>query len=236
MTNAAPVITAFTTTTALASTGTLVTATVSFTDAGTADTHTAVITWDDDTTTTVNAGSTLQASATHAYTSAGFYTVGVTVSDDEGASATTNSSMLVVYDASAGLITGGGWIAGASGNTNDKTHFNIDVRYSASAPTGQFRIHGSSALLDLTSSAFEYLVVKGSTASFRGTGVLSDGTPVGFFVSAQDGKVAGTRIDRIRLKVWKSADGQVLFDTEPGVSEIAPPATIVNGGNVTLHK
>ena len=130
----------------------------------------------------------------------------------------------MVYDAYAGFITGGGWIAGASGNTNDKTHFNIDVRYSASAPTGQFRIHGSSALLDLTSTVFEYLVVKGSTASFRGTGVLSDGTPVGFFVSAQDGKAAGTRIDRIRLKVWKSADGQVLFDTEPGISEIAPPA------------
>lgn len=52
----------------------------------------------------------------------------------------------------------------------------------------------------------------------------------------QDGKVAGTRIDRIRLKVWKSANGQVLFDTEPGISEIAPPATIVNGGNVTLHR
>jgi hypothetical protein len=174
----------------------------------------------------------LQASASHTYTWAGFYTIDVTVSDDEGASA-TSSSAIVVFNPAAGSISGGGWIDGGAGG---KTHVNIDVRYGSTTPTGKFTIHGSSAILDLTSSSFEYLVVSGTTATFRGAGTLSDGTAVTFLVSGLDGKLAGTKVDLIRLKVWNTATGQVIYDTDPGAADTAPPATVLAGGSVTVHK
>jgi hypothetical protein len=232
VTNAAPIITSFSAPAGPTSTGTPITATVSFTDVGTADTHTATITWGDGTTSTVDAGSALQASASHVYTWAGFYTIGVTVLDDDGGSATSGSA-IVIYNPAAGSISGGGFIDAGSGR---KTFVNIDVRYGSTIPTGRFAIHGSPLILDLASSSFEYLVVSGSSATFRGAGTLSDGTSVGFLVSALDGKSAGTKVDLIRLKVWNVATGQVIYDTDPGVAETAAPTTVLAGGNVTLHQ
>jgi hypothetical protein len=78
--------------------------------------------------------------------------------------------------------------------------------------------------------------VKGATATVRGTGTLADGTAVGILVSVRDGKLAGDRIDRVRIKVWNSGTNEVLFDTQAGVAELAPPATIVDGGNITIHR
>ena len=88
----------------------------------------------------------------------------------------------------------------------------------------------------MNSGAFDYLVIKGATATVRGTGTLADGTAVGILVSVRDGKLAGDRIDRVRIKVWNSGTNAVLFDTQAGVAELAPPATIVDGGNITIHR
>ena len=36
------------------------------------------------------------------------------------------------------------------------------------------------------------------------------------------------------IKVWNG--GTVLYDTQAGVADLAPPATIVDGGNITIHR
>jgi DNA/RNA endonuclease G (NUC1)/PKD repeat protein len=234
--NAAPVITSFTTPAVPTSTGAQVTATVAFTDVGSADTHTALIAWGDGTTSAaaVAAG---QASATHAYATTDFYTITVTVTDDDGGSATRASSVLVVYDAGAGFVTGGGYVRDG-GRGGDKTHFTLDARYAGGGtPSGRFDLRTSDGLA-VQASAFSYLVVKGAgaTATVRGTGTLADGTAVEVLVSVRDGKLAGDRIDRVRIKVWNSSTSAVLFDTQAGVAELAAPATIVDGGNITIHR
>ena len=232
VTNAAPVISSLVTPAVPTSTGAQVTATVTFTDVGAADTHSALITWGDGTSSTVNAGASLQASATHAYTSTGFYTVGVTVTDDDGGSATMNSSVLVVYDASAGRVTAGGYVIAPTAGAS-KLHMNIDVRYDGSTPVGTFNLHGSTALADLTASAFEYLVITSNSATFKGTGTLSDGTAVGFLVrELSDGRGKG---DLLRIKVWNAATGDVLYDTNPGAADLAAP-TVSLKGSFTVHR
>jgi PKD repeat protein len=66
-----------------AETGELVTFSTGFTDPGTADTHTATVDWGDGTVETgmVDAGTV---SGSHAFTSAGVYSVTVTLTDDDG--------------------------------------------------------------------------------------------------------------------------------------------------------
>jgi hypothetical protein len=55
----------------------------SFTDPGSADTHTAAISWGDSSTTTV-APATSAVTGTHTYTANGTYPIGVSVTDDDG--------------------------------------------------------------------------------------------------------------------------------------------------------
>ncbi|MEO6528057.1 MAG: DNA/RNA non-specific endonuclease [Gemmatimonadaceae bacterium] len=234
VTNAAPVITGVNVPAVPTSVGVQATGTVTFTDAGAGDTHVATIEWGDGESSSVDAGSALQASATHAYTTAGFYTVTVTVRDDDGASATTHSSIVVVYDASAGSLNGSGWIPGAS--DGDKTRFGVDLRYrGGTTPVGTFHLAAQSGAIAFTSTSFAWLVVQGTVATFRGTAVLANGTDVGFQVTADDGNHTGDKTDRVRIRVWNLATGAMLFDSEPGASDFAAPTVPLGGGNVTVH-
>jgi PKD repeat protein len=230
--NLAPAIRAVTTPSAPTARGAQVSASVSFSDAGTADTHTATISWGDGTTSEVNAGSATEASATHAYGAAGFYTVIVTVRDDDGGATQAQSPTTVtVFDPAAGRLSGAGRIE----KGRDGVGFGFDVGYGRSGKLeGRFGIISRDLVVE--SESLEYLVVSGAQGTFRGAGRLRDGTPVGFFVSGRDGRVARERDDKVRIKVWSLATNAVLYDTEPGVAELAPPATVVSGGQVMLRR
>ncbi|MFC2062647.1 CARDB domain-containing protein, partial [Chloroflexota bacterium] len=88
--------------------GTPVTASASFTDVGTLDTHTALWDWGDGTSVgTITDGIV---SNDHPYTAAGVYTVTLTVTDDDGGEDVSTFEFVVVYDPDGGFVTGGGWI------------------------------------------------------------------------------------------------------------------------------
>jgi DNA/RNA endonuclease G (NUC1) len=94
--NAAPVIGGVVVPTEPTLVNTHATATVTFTDAGAADTHVATIEWGDGHRSIVEAGLATHVTALHTYVEAGSYTVTVTVRDDDGGSATTRTFIKVV--------------------------------------------------------------------------------------------------------------------------------------------
>ena len=99
--NVAPVITTFLTPKQNASNAKL---TVSFSDAGTLDTHTVTFNWGDGTTSTVSAGLGTSATGNHVYATAGFYSVKATVTDKDGASVDTpTKSMSVIMVSNGGM-------------------------------------------------------------------------------------------------------------------------------------
>src|SRR5205814_2003702 len=72
-----------------------------FTDAGTADTHTATVDWGDGVTTPAQVQESMGSgtlTASHAYTSAGVYRVTAQVVDDDGGSGTATLDAVVVFD------------------------------------------------------------------------------------------------------------------------------------------
>ncbi|HYK03070.1 MAG TPA: DNA/RNA non-specific endonuclease [Thermoanaerobaculia bacterium] len=214
VTNAGPTIAGITGPSGSQSIGTAVSVTVNATDAGTADTHTATFTWGDSTSTTVNcvAGT---CSTSHTYATAGIYTVAIVVTDDDGASATSTLGNVVITDANAGFITGGGWISTPSGKAN----LNVNAKYQKNGTaTGStsFTVSGSS----FASTSYDWLVISGTTATLQGSGTINGTGNYGFTVTATD---AGN--DTFAIRVFDKTTNATVYEA----------AGTLGGGNLTIH-
>jgi len=219
--NAPPVITSLTTPAAPLTVGSPATVALTFTDPGSADTHTLSVDWGDGTTTS---------SPKHAYAAAGLYTVSVTVQDDDGgADARTAADFIVVYDPSAGFATGGGWFDAASG----QAHFAFVVRYKDGVidrgASVDFRV--PTADLIFSSESFDWLVLGPGQAKVHGVGSLNGRAGAfSFLLTAVDGAPDG-----LRVKIW-NASGAVVYDNQPGARDDAGAVTPLGGGNVSVKE
>ena len=222
--------------------------TVGFADAGTADTHTAIVDCDADTPTTVDHSVNPAAtgfSVNCLYTAAGVYTVKVTVTDDDSGSIAGEYNYVVVYDPSAGFVTGGGWIkyddlscpvlcSGVAGRAS----FGFVSKYQKGAdkPTGNTRFEFHAGTLAFVSTNYEWLVVSGGKAQFKGTGTINGAGNYGFILTATDGTP-----DKFRIKIVdKNNNDTVVFDNQFGKDETGSDGTAldkINGnGSIVIHK
>ena len=246
--NAAPAVGAITAPIDPIPVGTTITASASFTDAGVSDTHTAVWSWDDGTTSTgtlAESGGSGTASASRTFTAAGVYELVLTVVDDDGAPGTAAFRYLVVFDPSGGFVTGAGSIESLPGayrpdpTLTGRASFGFVSKYQkgASAPTGRTQFQFRAASLDFESTAYQWLVVAGSKAQFKGTGTLNGIGGYGFLLTAWDGG-HGPGVDRFRIKIWLVSSGNVIYDNKHGSSDDmdkADPQTI-STGSIVVHK
>ena len=154
-----------------------------FTDAGTLDTHAAQ--WS--LAGVSIAGMVVQSvggatvSDSYTFTAPGVYSVTLTVIDDDGGAgvATTVTgleSLVVVYDPSAGFVTGGGWIDSPAGAfAGDPTltglaNFGFVSRYrhGTSVPDGQTEFQFRAGDLSFKSTDYDWLVVSGARDAWSG--------------------------------------------------------------------
>ena len=82
----------------------------------------------------------------------------------------------------------------------------------------------------VSSTSYQWLVVGGPVAQYKGDGVEQGSSEVlEFLLTAKDGQVTGGGgVDRLRLKVWVKATGEVVYDTG---SDLA-----IDSGNIAIHK
>jgi probable HAF family extracellular repeat protein len=245
--NAAPVVTSLQLPGAPVAAGTTVSIALTYTDAGSADTHSLDVDWADGTSSAAVSGGA--ATATHVYTTPGVYTVAVTVRDDDGgagsrSSITETPAYVVVYDPTGGFVTGGGWVsspAGACqlagcGSATGKTTFGFVARYKtgATTPDGSTEIQVHTAGMRFTSTSYDWLVVAGTKAQYKGLGTINGGGSYGFMLTAIDGGSTGS--DRFRVKIWNATTGEVVYDNQAGFDDGADPSTVLGGGSITIHK
>jgi hypothetical protein len=230
---------------ALVSGGTVVTVSGAYTDPGTLDTHTGSLACDGGTAGAVTAAAG-NASGTCTFTAAGVYTVSMTVTDDDGGSDTeTASSYIVVYDPSAGFVTGGGWIHSAAGSYADdvtlegKATFGFVSKYQkgASTPVGNTEFQFHAGAFAFKSSSYQWLVIAGARAQYKGEGqVMGRAGTYGFLVTAIDGAVSGGGgVDKFRIKVWDVVTGAIVYDNRMGDAEDSAAATALGGGSIVIH-
>jgi hypothetical protein len=220
--------------------------TSSFTDVGTLDSFTVVWNWGDGSTTTqtFQPSDSKALAAGHFYTTAGVYTVTVTVTDDDGGTATAGSGYVVVYDPSAGFVTGGGWIDSPAGAyTPDPTlvghsNFGFVAKYhrGTTVPDGQTQFQFQAAGLEFHSTSYDWLVISGARAQFKGTGTINGIDGYQFLLTAVDGQInGGGGVDRFRLKIWSQATGVVVYDSGLGAVDTADPVTGLGGGSIQIN-
>lgn len=240
--NVAPTITAITGPGPI-SVNTSATLSIAFSDPDALDTHSSTIDWADGVTTT-HAGVTSPFNASHTYAVAGVYRVMVTLADNEGGETSESHEYVVVYDPSAGFVTGGGWInydadacaAICAGAGRGDFGFVSKYQKEKMVPSGdtRFQFHAGSLLFESTLQ--EWLVVSGARAQFKGTGTINGAGDYGFLLTAVDGDVAGGgEVDRFRIKIWDRTTETVVFDNQSGAADDANLTTALGGGSILLH-
>lgn len=221
--------------------------TANFTDPGVLDTHTCSIDWDDGTTSSGAVNETngsRSCTGTRTFSQAGVYTITVTITDKDGGSATAQYMYIVVYDPTAGFVTGGGWINSPPGayaadpTLTRKATFGFVSKYQngATAPTGntEFQFHAAKFNFHTT---YQWLVVAGAKAQYKGTGTVNGAGNYGFLLTATDGQISGGGVDKFRIKFWDISTGLVVYDNVRGASDDMDSANpqAIAGGSIVIH-
>ncbi|MCC5575166.1 DUF11 domain-containing protein [Microtetraspora sp. AC03309] len=244
VTNVAPVVT-LKEPAVVAKVGEPVMLNASFTDPGTADSHTA--TWTIGTRTVAGALGENKGkgavSLPYVFTEPGIYPIAVTVTDNDRGTAKADTTggrkvFVRVYDRS-GALTAAGTVTSPAGSClletacEDKAgegSFSVAVRYSGKkgGPKGELRYAAPG--FELTGASYETLVAVDGTATLRGTGKVGKAGDAGkagnskvtFELTAVDAATTGGA-DQLRMRVW-DATGRLIYDNQP--TGAASPAVI----------
>ncbi len=228
---------------------TSVNASAGFTDPGKPDTHTAEWDWGDGST---SAGTVSEADGSgtvtdnYTYSGAGVYTLKLTVTDDDGGSAENVIKYLVIYNPEGGFVTGGGWINSPPGaytanpSLTGKANFGFVSKYEKgkTVPTGQTQFQFRVANLNFHSTSYDWLVISGAKAKYKGLGTINGSGEYSFILSAIDGQVnGGGGVDKFRIKIWENNQGNgVVYDNQMGDPDDGDASDAIEGGSIVIHK
>ena len=120
-----------------------------------------------------------------------------------------------------------------------KANFGFVSKYQkgATVPTGNTQFQFNAGNLNFQSQNYEWLVVSGARAQFKGAGTINGSGNYGFLLSAIDGQVSGGGgTDKFRIKIWdKNNSDAVVYDNQIDAADDAAPTTAIGGGSIVIH-
>ncbi|KPK74778.1 MAG: hypothetical protein AMJ79_13210, partial [Phycisphaerae bacterium SM23_30] len=183
---------------------------------------------------------------TVSFPDAGIYNIKLTVTDATGETDETTivnddeemPAYVVIYNPEGGFVTGGGWIYSPAGALLDsdvlgKANFGFVAKYKigATEPTGNTEFKFKAGDFHFKSSSYEWLVVAGTKAMFKGEGFIEDWAGnYKFMLTAID-----SNADKFRMKIWNPLNDEIIYDNKRGEDDEAEP-TIIGGGSIVIHK
>lgn len=244
--NVAPIIDSISADPYLVQVGTAITGTGTFHDPGTLDTFVVEWNWDDIVNTINLPNGSTSTTDGHTYTVPGVYSTSLRVTDKDGGSDIENMPQyIVIYDPDGGFVTGGGWINSPEGAyvTNPtligRANFGFVSKYQkgATIPSGETEFQFKVADLNFHSTSYEWLVVAGARAQYKGSGTINGEGDYGFMLTAIDGQInGGGGTDKFRIKIWDKVAEAIVYDNQNGAVDDTDPTTVIAGGSIVIHK
>ena len=107
----------------------------------------------------------------------------------------------------------------------------------SSVPTGNTEFQFKAGNLNFKATAFDWLVIAGAQAQFKGTGTINGAGDYGFMLTAIDGQLnGGGGIDRFRIKIWDRSTGLVFTTIRWSAGDTDNPTLAIAGGSIVVHK
>ncbi len=159
--------------------------------------------------------------------------------------ASTATALGAVYDPEGGFVTGGGWIDSPEGayaedpTLTGRANFGFVSKYKkgADVPTGQTEFQFQVADLNFHSDTYQWLVIAGARAQYKGTGTINGVDNYGFMLTAIDAKLTpSTDVDKFRIKIWDRDTDTIVYDNQMDAADGTNPTTSIAGGNIVIHK
>jgi trimeric autotransporter adhesin len=199
-------------------------------------------------------GSNITGSASFA--NADVYAFTLTVTDGVGGIVIGNTvaglpTTIVIYDPNAGFVTGGGWINSPVGAYTQnpaltgKATFGFVSKYQkgATVPTGNTEFQFQVANFNFHSISYQWMVVSGSLAQYKGSGTVNGSGNYNFLLTALDGSLAGGgTLDGFRMKITDPATNTVVYDNLVSSDDTMQAKNTealgdkgVGGGSIMIH-
>ena len=208
--------------------GSASTVSVSFTDPGTSESYTVVVTWGDGSQSSTSLGSAArQVSVTHVYARAGRYGVTVGVSDGQGMNVVPAATIpgwpggisFVVYDP-ARTVTGSGTVSSPAGacqltracGVASMAGFSVTASYARGATRPTVSFSYSATGFSFTATGVDYMVAAGGTVTIHGTGKVNGASGYSFELVMVDGKTDSMQliVCNSSYTVYQNGNGQSL--------------------------
>ena len=125
-----------------------------------------------------------------------------------------------------------------SGSNQVSATFGFVSKYQkgANVPSGDTQFQFQAAGFNFHSTIYDWLVVAGAKAQFKGSGTINGAGNDGFMLTAIDGNMhGGGGADKFRIKVWDKATGNIVYDNQLGATDDAALTTSLGGGSIVIH-
>lgn len=183
-------------------------------------------------------------SGEHYYSQPGVYTLELSLTDSCGTVSTSYYKYVVIYDPNGDFVTGSGTIYSPPGASTEfplasgTAGFGFVSKYdkNKSVPKGTTEFEFYAGNFYFLSTSYDWLVVAGAKAKFKGRGNVNGVSGFQFMLSAIDGDINSKgNPDLFRIKIWVESTGEVVYDNEMNTEIDADPATIISSGSIVVH-
>ena len=105
------------------------------------------------------------------------------------------------------------------------------------APQGCAEFYYTGGDFTFYSTSYDWLVVNGATAEFKGSGKINGKGNYAFLISATDGELAGRHVpDTFRIRIWNKTTGERVYDNLLDAPDNANPTTTLKYGLISIQK
>lgn len=88
--------------------------------------------------------------------------------------------------------------------------------------------------MNFNSAEYEWLVIAGNKAQFKGSGMINCLGDCGFLLTAYD-SCETVNPYKFRIKIWDKVSDLIIYDNQVGTSDTSDAATTLAGGSIVIQ-